>query len=60
MTGPHCISTERLEDYQGFGLSALDVSIEEHLRECQVCRDRLESLARFVALCKGGAIRKVK
>ena len=57
MSDVNHISTERLEDYQSFGISALDSTIDDHLRECQDCRDRLLAIARFRELCKAGVIR---
>ena len=50
MTRREHLSTERLEQYYDFGMAALDTSIEEHLRECEYCLDRLSAIARFVRL----------
>jgi len=50
------ISPERLEDYYRFGSSALDLSIDEHLRRSQECRDRLAEIGRFHVLRQSGAI----
>jgi len=56
MPNPVHISTERLEDYYSFGSAALDLTIDEHLRKCQDCQDRLTAIARFHVLLKAGAI----
>ena len=51
------ISTERLEEYYSFGLVSLDIAIEEHLRDCQECRDRLMAVARFAELREADPLR---